>query len=362
MKSNLPYILLLILAPIIFYFTSTKLLKYLRAQNLKHLEYDIEGVKRNFTDYAFSPIRNHLIYNDYHLETENRKETQAVMEVREKFPELNQYIGNKKFYNYWRVMAYFQSEGKYNIEKKLLIHLLTDSPYFDFEDDYENFCDYIYEYYLYPSQRLIDNHQYSRAKWMINKALQRSLIVDTQPVKVIEEWRDYINKVILQRCLINNPEDAVLETKNFRAIYDILTWGRISRKELNEIRISETSEYYPFWLYLNGTILLQEKKVAEAFNIFKEVSKKNKSNTYLNDLNLHLLARCIFWSCHNNNLNNRTKHISQLNKIKRKISVDNLKSDIDHYISFLENPPTEYYEKEDFNEKNNIDFILELNL
>jgi len=324
-----------------------------------------DGYKQRDTDFAFTPIRRNLISNSYYIEREESYESDEVSELKNNFSEVRKLTKGKNFYNKWQLLGFIQSKGKYKIEEEVLEYILKESPSFDISSDYRRFKNYVFGYFINPSIFLTENHQYSRAKWMLNEGIKRLLIIDTPPLNNTSyDYRSDLNLTIVLRCLIENPHEANLETSHFNQIFKIVTnaenFTEIYSK-INNVTITKESNLYPYILYLNGTKQLKERKIKEAFKLFKEVNKLNKTNQYLKQLNFHLMARCIFWSCHDKNLKGKQKAISQLKKIKTRISILNLQNDIDYYIDYLLNPPDDHFQSDE-EENDKIDFTLDLNL
>lgn len=340
-------------------------MKYLRHENLKHREYDLYGLSNLRyidTDLAFEPVFYFLERNDYFIESNDRMESDAVLEIRKKFPNLKQYIENKKFYNLYSMMGYLLSKGQYKYEKEIFQYLLRDYKGFTFKYDYKSLIYYLDEFYLDPANELIKNKEFFRAKWLINEAVKRLSLIDTKPLDQTPfPFIDYQNKLLLLRTLLDNPEENIRDLKSSIQIYSVLKsyYEPINYEVLDTINISVNSEFYPVYMYLKGVReLSKNKNINKAFNIFKSVNDLNGSNDFLRQLNFHLLARCVFWNCDINNYANKEKSIDQLLKIKKSLESLNLQSDIDYYINYLNNPSARKTKKT--NQEEN--FILNLSL
>ncbi len=345
LNKNILSISICVISIIVITILFSNFMKYLRHENVKHREYDLYGLSKLRyidTDFVFEPVYYFLEWNDYFVESRDRMESDAVLEVRKKFPHLKQYIENKRFYNLYSLMGYLLSKGQYKYEKDLFTYLLTDYTDFNFKYDHKSIIYYLNRYYLLPAKELIDKKDFFRAKWLINEAINRLNLVDTKPLdQTPYTYIDYQNRLLLLRVFLDNPEENIRDLHSSNQIYSILKhdYKLINYEVLDTVSLDENSDFKAFSFYLKGVEELSRKKNATtAFDIFKKVDKLNESNDFLRQLNLHLLARCIFWNCDYNNYKNKERSIAQLYKIKKSLISSNLQSDIDHYIKYLNNP------------------------
>ncbi len=328
-----------------------KLIDYLRSENLENLSYSIQRPKYFRNDLGFSSIAYYLEENDYYLYEQNFIEPDEVLKIRKKFPELERFYEKNKFSDIFEMTSFLLSKAEYDAEEKILNYIVSD--YELFTSNFIDFERYIRNFYLRPAWNLIRVHQFSRAKWFINKAFDRILLDDTDPLRRLHT----VDECMILKCILENQEYFDTHFKDGEQILDIFEYNNgykiISKRNIDKIEITEKSKFYPISLYLKGVSLLKENKIEDAFTVFKKVNSVNKNNKFLKQLNMHLLARCLFWDCHNGKLKNKNIRIKQLTLILNKTKNSNLSTDIKHYIDFLKNPPKAYFNDTDNSIKDN---------
>jgi hypothetical protein len=295
----------------------------------------------------FENLSYHYCYTDL---IKQGDESPALSDVRVKFIDLKPIIENKSFYSVFNLLVYLNSISKSDVEQKILRYLLKDSPYFDFDTENIYFTNYILNYYINPTFIFIRNKQYYKAKWMIQEAVNRLFIVDTDPLnKPPAKYIDFLNKVLLMRTILDDPSEIMLDVKNFELIYAIINESNydifydtksptLYNDEFTELKIDKASKFYPIYLYMNGLQMIKKRDYQQAFSLFKEVYNSNSGNAFLNQLDLNLLARCLFWNSNKSQFKNKKLIIIQLKKIKDKLTIPNFITDIDFYINYIISP------------------------
>ena len=339
-----------VLLIVVMQFTIPKI----RDANLKHKYFYIENINKLdpptidgviFTEdqWRYATTGTYSVHSSHF-------ESDAVKEIRKKFPELKGLTQNKSFYGLYSLCTFLLKENEYEKEFEILQFFVNHSESSKLKDNsnispYRDFYDYIRYNYINFGVALFKRNQFKEASFYIQEAYRRLALIDTPPYKF--DSRINLNNVILFKALLDCEEEILI---NYNLIQDLtfdwygtihFNWENI---DLSKIDRNISPKLFLFSNYLKGTRELENNRYESAYHYFK-ISSQAKNMDLIRELSILCTARTYYWEFLNDVWDKRDDiekdqvlsriHILEKNlrNIRKSQLTPNFLSDLDYYIS-----------------------------
>lgn len=340
--------------PVVFLYLINRSIPELREVNKKHKYFYLKNLNQLeppvINSSVFTPhqwlFESQGVYSNYNTSFESK----IVASVRKEFPELNDFLGDRRFNGLYSLCSFLLKRNEFSKEFEILKYYVEDSGHYkaneEYGDPYRYYYNYINYNYVNTALTLLKGNQFKQAKFYLNEAWRRLTLIDTPPDKY--KFRNELNGVILLNVLLSNTKELITNYKMTRVLIDSITscfeygfYCNFETLEVNVIDKKEFPEYYYFLSYLHGVSKLNSGQYEDALKDFK-ISMQTRNNSMLKEISILGIARSSFWKFHDQywtDLSKGRMELIKLNrsleKLKSQLTEKNFKSDIDYYMTFF---------------------------
>ncbi|MBS1683234.1 MAG: hypothetical protein JSS76_00660 [Bacteroidetes bacterium] len=293
-------------------------------------------------DSIFLPLHNWIEERKY--QPNSYFESEVVDQILAKFPALRKSCDTLKFESLYDLVAYLSYQGQYSKEYEVLSYYT--SPEFLRGNqlskiDKHFFIKYIDDFYIVPAQYAVSNYEYDRAKWLIEEAYKRAILLHFPPLDKTSGYiNNRLNRLYILKWLLKSPsacyrnalavKDLYPALKVYPIFYDDTTGIEPNASIRANIRDSIFNAITNYW---NGVALVRTHNYQEAQSLFASINTEDGSFEF-NLLKL-MEARCLIWSYLTKQRDDKAGVIQELYMIRNQMSIPHFSDDVDSYVSYL---------------------------